>query len=325
MEAAGIKGGSAFGSGTIDGFKTEEEHIKDTLNNITEDLFRRIDQTILDSANKSGKKTGEGIADGIKDSTPQTLKATSDMAEGVMKLLPHNSPAEQGPLSELDKVGPALIDTIAEGVKKSAKALETEVIRAFDVVFKELDNVTEAIENLPPVNIETKQSIKNLQNLSKALETLPETKDIFVNVQNNQALNEIQRVKDKLDSIPQVTTKQLVIQAKTQASPIMDFTKGVNYMDERLNKLVTPREMLIQADLPSRLSPADPRFTDVGRPQAKIKQDVAINVNVKVDKLDVGRHNIDMIAADIGRTIARDINNDRGDMPKAIRTVAMRV
>ena len=74
---------------------------------------------------KTGNNLGQAFAEGILNSIEKIEQAGRILAQTIAKYLP-KSPAEKGPLSNLDKVGPALVDTIAKGIdpKPIERALE---------------------------------------------------------------------------------------------------------------------------------------------------------------------------------------------------------
>lgn len=109
----------------------------------------------------------------IKDSIMSKiglLKKPMEMVTGLIdRFLPH-SPAEMGPLSTLDKVGPRLIGTIGEGIAKSVNLLN----KPMKVALKPVNNYLEAfsgkgIEGSNITNItnnSTTNKVSNTNNLT---------------------------------------------------------------------------------------------------------------------------------------------------------------
>jgi len=76
-------------------------------------------------AKQSGKDLINNFADGIKSKADAAEDAVRDIMGTVRSLLP-SSPADTGPLSDLDTVGPGLVDTITTGVKSSTDDDESD-------------------------------------------------------------------------------------------------------------------------------------------------------------------------------------------------------
>jgi TP901 family phage tail tape measure protein len=74
---------------------------------------------LVRSSNASGRAIGEGLAKGIDASKPQAELAAAGLAQSVSSYLPR-SPAERGPLSDLDKTGFGLTQEFIKGIDGSA-------------------------------------------------------------------------------------------------------------------------------------------------------------------------------------------------------------
>lgn len=61
----------------------------------------------------------EGMAEGLSDEGKTLYYSLLEQIQGMDRLLPH-SPAKEGPLRNLDKVGPAIIESIARGMSGDA-------------------------------------------------------------------------------------------------------------------------------------------------------------------------------------------------------------
>lgn len=79
--------------------------------------------SLVDDAMTVGRSIGQGIAEGMYAARGTVASAAETMAATVNSYLPH-SPAEVGPLSDLDAVGPDLISNISTGIEQSAGVLE---------------------------------------------------------------------------------------------------------------------------------------------------------------------------------------------------------
>jgi phage-related protein len=74
-----------------------------------------------------GKKLIQSFIDGIKNMVSGVVDAVSGVADAIKNFLGLGSPARIGPLSELDKWGPALIKTYAEGIRHTVPELKRAV------------------------------------------------------------------------------------------------------------------------------------------------------------------------------------------------------
>lgn len=74
---------------------------------------------LVRSSNESGKAIASGLAKGIEESKPQAELAAAGLAQSVSSYLPR-SPAEKGPLSDLNKTGSGLTQEFIKGIDGSA-------------------------------------------------------------------------------------------------------------------------------------------------------------------------------------------------------------
>lgn len=74
---------------------------------------------LVRSSQASGRAIGDGLAKGINESKPQAELAAAGLAGSVSSYLPR-SPAEKGPLSDLDKTGFGLTEEFIKGIDGSA-------------------------------------------------------------------------------------------------------------------------------------------------------------------------------------------------------------
>ena len=70
---------------------------------------------LIDDAIQSGKDFVSSFAQGIRDNISDAINAAKRLAATVKAYLPF-SPAETGPLSDLDETGPGLVNTFAAGI-----------------------------------------------------------------------------------------------------------------------------------------------------------------------------------------------------------------
>lgn len=74
---------------------------------------------LVRSSSASGRAIGEGLAAGIESSRPQAELAAAGLAQSVSSYLPR-SPAEKGPLSDLDQTGFGLTQEFIRGIDSNA-------------------------------------------------------------------------------------------------------------------------------------------------------------------------------------------------------------
>jgi phage-related protein len=74
-----------------------------------------------------GKRLIQSFIDGIKSMAQSVVNAVSGVADAIKNFLGLGSPAKMGPLSELDKWGPGLVETYAEGIRKMMPELRHAV------------------------------------------------------------------------------------------------------------------------------------------------------------------------------------------------------
>ncbi len=113
--------------------------------NILIDKFKNLKNTI--SGYISGSAFIQTVIDGIKSKGIQLYETVKGWLQKVRNLLPF-SPAKEGPLSDLDKVGPGFINTIIDGIKKSAgelinavKALAGKIKTSFYGLLSDTKNI----------------------------------------------------------------------------------------------------------------------------------------------------------------------------------------
>lgn len=96
-------------------------------------LFLRLGDRIRDVDWRGiGRSIPRMIAGGIRDAFPAASAAIGGLATLLRARLPF-SPAETGPLSDLDAAGPALVQTLASGIDSEAPALSASLERALAV------------------------------------------------------------------------------------------------------------------------------------------------------------------------------------------------
>jgi hypothetical protein len=106
-------------------------------------LFNKIESKIQWLKDKLNVlDLGGSIKDGITGTKDKAIGAVQGMTQKVRNFLPF-SPAKEGPLSDLDKVGPGLVDTIGRGIDKARGKLDNTV---WDMAKPELPGIKDVSE-----------------------------------------------------------------------------------------------------------------------------------------------------------------------------------
>lgn len=78
---------------------------------------------VASSATAMGESIANNVAVGIQNNTAHVQSAIENAATSVANYLP-SSPAEKGPLSNIDQTGEGLVKTVAEGIEQERQRLE---------------------------------------------------------------------------------------------------------------------------------------------------------------------------------------------------------
>jgi len=93
---------------------------------------------LVSSVATAGANIMHAFANSITAGISWVTGAFNNAVTAIRNLLPH-SPAKEGPLMDLDKTGPALVNTIATGIVRSAPALNAALVsllKPMDVMLK---------------------------------------------------------------------------------------------------------------------------------------------------------------------------------------------
>lgn len=136
--------------------------IEDNFNKV-KDFITNTLSGIKDKATGWGRNIIDMLVNGIKSRIRAAKDAISGVVESIRNFLPF-SPAKEGPLSTIDKSGPGLIDTLTEGIKKTAPQMEREVSRVMGRIQPALQtNLSQSVENPNEVeNLNTTYEIGQL-------------------------------------------------------------------------------------------------------------------------------------------------------------------
>ena len=112
---------------------------------------------LIASAVTSGEHLIDAFVQGVENEAEKAYNAVSSVVGKVRKLLPF-SPAKEGPLSDLNKTGPAFIQTIADGITGSQGTLRSAVQDTLGAAIGSgsssgiLDSYAQAMGNLASVS-----------------------------------------------------------------------------------------------------------------------------------------------------------------------------
>jgi phage-related protein len=81
---------------------------------------------LVSDATQFGKDLVSNFASGIRDKISAATAAASELASKVRERLP-SSPAQTGPLSDLDKTGPGMVDTFTAGVSDGMSRIDSNL------------------------------------------------------------------------------------------------------------------------------------------------------------------------------------------------------
>lgn len=110
-------------NGLVSGISSIAGKVKSAVKSVIDGGINYIKGLSLYS---SGTKLIQTFINGIKGMASSAWKAVKDLVQGIRNKLPF-SPAKEGPLSDLDKTGPAFIQTILKGIKKKTPELNAAI------------------------------------------------------------------------------------------------------------------------------------------------------------------------------------------------------
>jgi hypothetical protein len=162
--------------------------------------------------------------------------------------------------SVLTAIGAALT-ALGMALKQLDSSLD-DVVSEISKVGSELDEIRSRLDEPFKVTIDTEESLEAVRGVIEELLKLDVTRKLSLDVSDakgavgsldadldslalakafeldvSDALRDAADVKAAIDEIPDVSYKTVVVQYQTQASPLMDFTEGMDYIEERMESL----------------------------------------------------------------------------------------
>lgn len=111
---SGVSWGSSLVLDFAEGIKNNIAIAAAWAGNVADDVDEEIGGLVGD-AKDWGEDLIDSLVSGIENNIDKVVDAAEDVAEAIDKHMP-GSPAETGPLSDLDQSGPGLVDTFADGI-----------------------------------------------------------------------------------------------------------------------------------------------------------------------------------------------------------------
>jgi hypothetical protein len=132
-----------------------------------------------------------------------------------------------------------------EEINKSIAELSRKLPEAFGRLKTSLDDLSNTLKQHPILSgkmerefkLNTAGAISALRELKSAIDKIPSPIERVFKVNAYDALLSIASVKSALDSIPDIIYKTVVIQYKTQASPVMPFSEGMEMVRKKMESL----------------------------------------------------------------------------------------
>lgn len=119
-----------FTDNTVSQIKSLWPRTKKWWNRLKKQALKKLDE-LKEGAKQRGRDLVTGFAEGIRDNDSIAISAVSGLVGEIRDRLP-SSPAETGPLSDLDQTGPGMVDTFAGGINNQTSATKPVSDRTMD-------------------------------------------------------------------------------------------------------------------------------------------------------------------------------------------------
>ena len=110
-----------WGRDLVTGFASSISNFAFRVRNAVGDLSESVSDKLTGLANSAtgwGRDLINNLVDAIRSRIHRVSEAASEVAEELRSYLP-SSPAETGPLSDLDQTGPGFVETVASGIESN--------------------------------------------------------------------------------------------------------------------------------------------------------------------------------------------------------------
>lgn len=203
------------------------------------DGFSAVLSNIYAKAGEVFPGLGE-FAVGLESNYSRVLSVLSEILKGMETF---NTAGDF--LENLKKALESVADSNAETQAEMAASIEDAYLKALksiegsvDSIQASLDDIRGAIADPFVVIVSADSAIADVDRLSSLLEGLDLQKTLTLEV--DDAIAGAGAVRAAIDAIPDVSYKEVIVQYKTQASPVRPFTEGIEYIRSMMESL--PRE-----------------------------------------------------------------------------------
>jgi len=117
LASTALEKGRQFVGNLVAAITNRVRRVRDAAGRIKDRITGEI-TALVDSAKDWGESVIQGIIDGFQAKIQALKDAAAGVARAIRDRLP-SSPAKKGPLSDLDKVGPGMVETVASGVERN--------------------------------------------------------------------------------------------------------------------------------------------------------------------------------------------------------------
>jgi hypothetical protein len=208
-----------------------------------------------------------------------------------------------------------LIGTISGAVAALAGVLALldntliDISTKLDSIGTNLDEIKTRLDEPFTVTIKTEESLEAVKNITGELSKLDATKTLDLDA--SSAVQAVNEAKAAIDAIPDVSYKTVIVQYKTQASPVMDFSEGMAYIEERMASL--PAEGTYTVNYEN--VPARGAVSDVQAPGGTARN---ISFSPTIQITSIGGKSGGELAAELDRALAEKWRYNRSELRRAM-------
>jgi hypothetical protein len=154
--------------------------------------------------------------------------------------------------------------------------------------------------------LNTKTAFDDLGKIKSQLDSIKSPIEKIFKIDNSGALKAISDAKSALDSIPNISTKTVIIEYKTQASPVRPFSEGMAYIKSQMESLPVETSHTVKY--------SSGPGTGTGASAGGITVNLSPTVNISGAPSDGAK-----IARDFQERLASDILTNRSPIMPAIK------
>jgi hypothetical protein len=162
------------------------------------------------------------------------------------------------------------------------------------------------------LNIDTVQAVEAIDGLGASLASIDMDKTLCLDT--SAAIVGALQVKSAIDAIPDIQYKTVIVQYKTQSSPVRPFSEGMEYIRKKMESLPVETRHVIRYGSDTAAPALSPVPSDVRQQQAAPVFAPAITVNAAQGQ------NAEALARDLERALADRWRNNRSELRRAMAT-----